>query len=158
MPNSPTSLSRLFQSNVRMSPSRSRKPVPTLKSRRAALNRAAHAKSELNATQIQFQNNFTRYLHQFGTVFPGEKLNALRKLTRKIAKLSREYHKLARRAALIPNASLKSGPLNAQELARLRREAANVRNMSVAARTTSKWGVPVNLQNRIARTMPRATG
>jgi hypothetical protein len=141
-----------------MSPSRSRKPVPTLASRRAALNRAAHAQAELTATQIQFQNNFTRYLHQFGTVLPEEQLHALRKLTRKIAKLSREYYKLVRRAANIRNANLKSGPLNAQEWTRLRREVANVKNMSVAARTTREWGLPFNLQNRVARTMARATG
>jgi len=129
-----------------------------LASRRAALNRAAHTQAELNATQNQFQNNFTRYLHQYGTVFPGEQLNAIRKLTRKIAKLSREYHKLARRAANIPNANMKSGPLNANELTKLRREAANVKNKSIAFRTTRKWGIPFNLQNRVARTMARATG
>ena len=153
-----SSLERLFRSNVRMSPSRSRKPVPTLASRRAALNRAAHAQAELNAAQIQFQNNFTRYLHQYGTVFPGEQLHTLKKLTRKIAKLSREYHKLARRAANIRNANLKSGYLNAQEWARLRREIANVKNKSIASRTTRAWGLPFNLQNRVARTMSRATG
>jgi len=158
MPNSPSSLERLFRSNVRMSPSRSRKPVPTLRSRRAALNRAVHAQAEVNATENKFYKKFTNSMHEFGTEFPRERLDVLKKISRKIAKLSREYYKLARRAANIRNANVKSGPLNAQEQARLRREAANVRNMSVAARTTKKWGLPANLQNSVARTMSRATG
>lgn len=154
----PNSQERLFQSSVRMSPSRSRKPAPTLKSRRAALNRAAHAQMELNATENQFRNTYTRYLHEYGTVFPGGKLQALKKLTRKMRKLSQEYNKLLRRAANIRNANLKSGPLNAQERARLRSEVARVKNMSVAARATREWGLPRNLQNSVAKTMVRATG
>jgi hypothetical protein len=113
---------------------------------------------ELNAAEHQYLNNYTRYLHEHGTVFPMEKLHALKRLIRKIAKLSREYYKLARRAANIRNANLKSGPLNAQEWARLRGEVARVKNMSIAARTTREWGLPRNLQNNVARTMARATG
>jgi len=136
MPNSPVSLERLFNnSNVRMSPSRSRQVNPSLKSRRAALDRAAHTLSELrNAREQQ------------------------RKLTAKIEKLSREYYKLARRAAFLRNSNFKTHPLSATELASLRRTAEFVKNMSSAQRTLRHTPLPVHLQNSITRLMPFARG
>ena len=129
MPNSPGSLERLFQTNVRMSPSRSRKPIPMFKSRRNALNRAAHALKELKKAR--------------------EKRN---QLTRNIEKLEREYYKLARRAAfVIPGANFKTGPLNARELATLRAAARMTKNMAAAARTVGHLGLPSNLRNKIAK-------
>ena len=134
MPNSPKSLERLFQSNTRMSPSRSRKPVVTLKTRRNALNRAAHALAELKEARKKHAE-----------------------LARNIGKLEREYHKLARRAAIIvPNANLRSGPLTNHELFVLGQVSRMTKNMSVAARTTKKWGLPYNLRNKIARMTPIA--
>jgi hypothetical protein len=131
MPNSPSSLERLFQSNVRMSPSRSRKPVPLLRSKRAALNRAAHTLAEIKETRKKRDE-----------------------LTLTIRKLQHEYHKLARRAAMINNANMKSGPLTGPELTRLRRSANLIKSMSIASRTTKHWGLPLNIRNKIARTMP----
>ena len=75
-------------------------------------------------------------------------------LTRNIRKLEQEYYKLARRAALIQNANMKSGPLNPTERERLRRSAIIIKNMSTANRTTKHWGLPHNLRNKIARIMP----
>jgi len=128
------SLERLFQSNTRMSPSRSRKPIVTLKTRRSALNRAAHALAELKEARKKHAE-----------------------LARNIGKLEREYYKLARRAALIiPNANLRSGPLSDHELFALGQVARMTKNMSVAARTTKKLGLPYNLRNKIARMTPMA--
>lgn len=128
-PSSPGSLERLFQTNVRMSPSRSHKPRPMFKSRRNALNRAAHALTELKKAR--------------------EKRN---QLTRNIEKLEREYYKLARRAAvIIPGANFKTGPLNANELAILRRSAQMTKNMATAARTVVHLGLPSNLRNKVAK-------
>ena len=75
-------------------------------------------------------------------------------LTYKIRKLEQEYYKLARRAALIQNANMKSGPLNQTERERLRRSAIIIKNMFTANRTTKHWGLPHNLRNKIARIMP----
>jgi hypothetical protein len=102
-----------------------------LNSRRASLNRAAHALANLKEAQKKHTE-----------------------LTQNIPKLAREYQKLARRAALISNANLKTGPLSRQELTRLRVAAQMAKNMSVASRTMTHWGVPANLRNRVAKTMP----
>jgi replicative DNA helicase len=74
-------------------------------------------------------------------------------LTYKIRKLEQEYYKLARRAALIDNANVRSGRLNPSELERLRLSASMIKNMSTANRTTKQWGLPVNLRNKIAKLM-----
>lgn len=74
-------------------------------------------------------------------------------LTYKIRKLEQEYYKLARRATFIPNANMKSGPLNPTERERLRLSASMLKNMSTANRTTKHWGLPVNLRNKIAKLM-----
>jgi hypothetical protein len=74
-------------------------------------------------------------------------------LTYKIRKLEQEYYKLARRAALIPNANMKSGPLLASERERLRLSTSMVKNLYTANRTTKHWGLPVNLRNKIAKLM-----
>jgi hypothetical protein len=127
-----SSLQRLFQSNIRMSPSRSRKPLTHLKSRRNALNRAAHALTELKEARAKHAQ-----------------------LTRNIQKLESEYYKLARRAAIIRNANMKSGPLRAHELNRLRHTANMIRTISVAKRTMKRTPLPVELQNMVARaTLP----
>jgi len=131
MPNSPSSLERLFHTNVRMSPSRSRKPVKFLRSKRAALNRAAYTLAEIKETRKKRDE-----------------------LTITLRKLEREYHKLARRAAMIPNANMRSGPLNPAERERLSISASMIKNMSTANRTTKQWGLPLNIRNKIARTMP----
>ena len=100
-----------------------------LKSRRNALNRAAYALKELKNAR--------------------EKRN---QLTRIVKKLEREYYKLARRAAIIiPGANFKTGRLNANELATLRRSAQMIRFMSSAARTVEHLGLPSNLRNKIAK-------
>lgn len=62
-----------------------------------------------------------------------------------LPKLEKEYYKLARRAAFIRNANMKSGPLTAYELKELRTSAAMIKNMSTAIRTTKHWGMPVNV-------------
>ena len=142
MPNSPASLERLFKSNVRMSPSRSRQPNPSLTSRRAALDRAAHALAELNEAKRKFA--------QLGQ----EQYNIMKK----IEKLSKEYYKLARRAAFLPNANFKTNALSATELAQLRRAAEFVKNMSSAQRTLRRTPLPIHLQNVITRRMPFARG
>lgn len=77
-------------------------------------------------------------------------------LTYKLRKLEQEYYKLARRAAFINNANMKSGSLSAQELQRLRYASGMIKNISTAVRTTKRWGLPANLVNKIARTMPFA--
>ena len=128
-----SSLEKLFQTNVRMSPSRSRKPVPLMASKRAALNRAAQALARLKeAERIQD------------------------KITKQVEVLEREYYKLARRAAAIVNANLKTGPLTHIELIRLHRTADVYRNIGTAIRTTRQLGLPRNIQNRIAKRMPYA--
>ena len=132
---SPKSLERLFQSNIPMSPSRSRKPIPYLRSRHVALNRAAHTLAEIK--EIRKKRD---------------------ELTVILRKLEREYYKLARRAAMIPNANLKSGPLIPSELNRLRISARMVKNMATANRTTKHWGLPLNIRNKIARLMPSVRG
>ena len=156
MPNSPASLERLFKSNARMSPSRSRKPTQVLVSRRAALNRAAHALSNLKEAKTKHAE-LTQNIRKLGREYysqleVAEKKHA--KLTQNIQKLAREYHKLARRAALISNANLKTEPLSRQELTRLRVSAQMAKNMSIAARTMAHWGVPPNFRNKVAQTMP----
>lgn len=132
MPNSPSSLERLFHSNIRMSPSRSRKPQQTLKSHRAMLNRAAHALAELKKA---------------------EKLQA--QLAKNIPKLRAEYHKIVRRIpqrmGLIQYANTRTGPLNAGELEAAQTVARVVRRMSTAARTTKQLGLPLNIREKIMR-------
>jgi len=156
MPNSPTSLERLFKSNARMSPSRSRKPTQVLSSRRAALNRAAHALDNLKEAKTKHAE-LTQNIRKLGREYyskleVAEKKHA--KLTQNIQKLAREYHKLARRAALNQSANLKTGPLSNIELRRVRIAAQMAKNMSIAARTMRHWGVPDNLGHRVAQTMP----
>ena len=110
-----------------------------LKSRHATLSRAAHALAEVKKARLRYE----QVVHE------------MRHLIEILPKLEREYYKLARRAALIHNANMKSGPLNPTELNRLRLSAAIVKNMSTANRTTKEWGLPVNLRNKIARLIPR---
>lgn len=133
MPNSPTSLERLFHSNVRMSPSRSRKPIHMLRGHRAALNRAAHAFAELKKA---------------------EKLQA--QLAKNIPKLRAEYQKLVRRIPqrmyTLQNANLRRGPLTARELQNAHTVARVVRHMSATERATRHWGLPFNLRERVVRT------
>ena len=128
MPNSPASLERLFHSNVRMSPSQSRKPVGSFTARRAALNRAAHALDAVKEARRMYA-----------------------KLGQEIPKLEKEYHKLARRAAMIPNANLRTGRLRGNELTRLHRVAQLVKTVGTARRTMRRTPLPRNLQNKIAR-------
>ena len=132
-PKSPTSLERLFKSNIRMSPSRSRKQIGYLNSRRAALNRAAYTLAEIKEMRRKRDE-----------------------LTYKILKLEQEYYKLARRAAFISNANMRSGPLNPTERNRLRRAVAMTKNLSTAVRVAKHGGLPYNLQNKIAKlTLPK---
>lgn len=126
-----SSLHRLFHSNIRTSPSRSVKPRMNFKSRQIALNRAAHALSELRKAREKHTQ-----------------------ITRNVARLEKEYYKLARRAALIMNANMKSGPLTASELARLRLSANITKNMSVAVRTLRRTSLPMNLQHKIVKSIP----
>ena len=102
-----------------------------LRSKRAALNRAAYTLAKIKETQKKRDE-----------------------LTITLRKLEREYRKLARRAALMNNANMRSGPLNPAERERLRLTASMVKNMSTANRTTKHWGLPLNIRNKIARTMP----
>lgn len=108
-----------------------------LKSRHATLSRAAHALAEVKKARLRYE----QVVHE------------MRHLIEILPKLEREYYKLARRAALIHNANMKSGPLNPTELNRLRRSAAITKNMSTAVRTTKEWGLPRNLQNKIKKLM-----
>lgn len=126
MPNSPSSLQRLFHSNVRMSPSQSRKPVGSFTTRRAALNRAAYALDALKEARRMYV-----------------------KLGQDIPKLEKEYHKLARRAATIKNANMRTGRLRGPELARLHHVAQFVKTVGTARRTMRRTPLPRNLQNAI---------
>jgi hypothetical protein len=103
-----------------------------LGSHRAALNRAAHALKALKNA---------------------EKLHA--QLTGNIPKLRAEYHKLVRRLPqrmyVRQNANMRTGPLTANELQSAQHVARIVRNMSRGARTAKHWGLPKNLQEKIAR-------
>lgn len=121
-----SSLERLFQSNIRMSPSRSRKPAKFLDAKRSALNRAAYALKELKETRKKIEQ-----------------------LQKNIPRLEREYYKLARRAAFIVNANMKTGQLNPQELAKLRHVANTIRTMSTARRTLRRTPLPKNIQYKI---------
>lgn len=118
-----------------MSPGKSTKPLKVLSSRRAALNRAAYTLKELQDTIRQRDE-----------------------LTRKIPQLKREYYKLARRAALINNANMRSGPLQQTERERLRMTARITKNMMTASRTLKR--IPqlahINIRNKITRFMPVA--
>lgn len=127
MPNSPASLERLFRSNVRMSPSRSRKPVKSFTSSRAALNRAAYALDAVKEARRMYV-----------------------KLGQEIPKLEKEYHKLARRAALIRNANMRTGRLRGNELTRLHHVAQFVKTVGAARRTMRRTPLPRNLQNKVA--------
>jgi len=129
-----SSLEKLFQTNVRMSPSRSRKPVPLVASRRAALNRATQALARLKEAQ---------------------RIQA--KITKQVEILEREYYKLARRAAAIVNANLKTGPLNHFELIRLNKMAEIGRNIGTAIRTVRRLDLPPNIKKQIIKRMPYAT-
>jgi len=139
-----------------MSPSRSRKPTQLLVSRRAALNRAAHALSNLKEAKTKHAE-LTQNIRKLGREYYSQLEVAEKKhtkLTQNIQKLAREYHKLARRAALNKSANLKTGPLSNNELRRVRVAAQMAKNMSTAARTMKHWGVPPNFRNRVAQTMP----
>jgi uncharacterized protein YlxW (UPF0749 family) len=103
-----------------------------LKSKRAALNRAAHALAELKEAQKKHAQ-----------------------LTRNIQKLQSEYYKLARRAAIISNANVKSGPLTQRELDRLRTAAGMVRTMSTAMRTMKRTPLPLNMKELVTRSTLR---
>lgn len=130
-----SNLARLFNnSGTRMSPSRSRKPVSDLRSTRKALNRAAHALSELKRIQGRHAQ-----------------------ITRNLEKAQKEYYKLARRAAMINNANVKSGPLTEPELARLRTVANMGKTLSTAMRTLrhSSPYLPHNIRERIAKSTLR---
>ena len=130
-----SNLARLFNnSGTRMSPSRSRKPVSNLASRRQALNRAAYALTELKRIQAQHVQ-----------------------ITRNLEKAQKEYYKLARRAAIIGNANMKSGRLTPQELARLRTVANMSKTLSTAMRTLrhSSPYLPHNMKEIVAKsTLP----
>ena len=118
-----------------MSPSRSVKPFSNLKSRQQALNRAAHALSELKRIQERHAQ-----------------------ITRNLEKAQKEYYKLARRAAIINNANMKSGRLTQPELARLRTVATRVKTLSTAMRTLRHATpyLPHHIRERIAKsTLPR---
>jgi hypothetical protein len=95
---------------------------------RAALNRAASALQALNEALIQKA-----------------------RCDRKVEKLKEEYAKLARRAAMIKNANMKSGPLTVQERGRLRTVANMAKTMSVSARVMRRTPLPKNLQNMVTR-------
>jgi len=147
-----SSLQRLFHSNIRTSPSRSVKPKTEFKSRRAALNRAAHALSEVRKARenhAQLRINLQKKIINIA-----QNSRIIQQKTRNIARLEEEYYKLARRAALIKNANMKSGPLTARELALLRLSANIVKNMSVAVRTLRRTSLPMNLQHKIIRSVP----
>jgi uncharacterized protein YccT (UPF0319 family) len=99
------------------------------------LNRAAHALSELKRIQERHAQ-----------------------ITRNLEKAQKEYYKLARRAAMIENANMKSGRLTQQEMARLQTVAAMSKTLSTAMRTLrhSSPYLPHNIRERIAKsTLPR---
>ena len=116
-----------------MSPSRSRKPIEVFASRRNALNRASHALAVLKEARTKHAQ-----------------------LTRNVAKLESEYYKLARRAALINNANLKSGPLTRHELDRLRNTAKHITTMSVSRRILRRTPLTKDLQNLVTKKTLRA--
>lgn len=101
-----------------------------MKSKRAALNRAAHALAEFRTARDQARETCAR-------------------LTREVQRLAKEYYKLARRAAFVTNANMRAGPLTAHELATLRRTANMVKTMSVAERTMKRTPLPKNMQNMV---------
>jgi hypothetical protein len=133
MPNSPGSLERLFHSNIRMTPSKSRRPSKSIQTKRAAMNRSAHIRSELFAA-----------LNRHGPLTVGE-----------FRKLYLEYIKLLRRIINNSSANLKTGHLSNNEKARVRREKNIVKNMSVAIRTTKRLDLPQNIRTMIVNAMPR---
>lgn len=110
-----------------MSPSQSRKPVGSFTSARAALNRAAYALDAVKEARRMYV-----------------------KLGQEIPKLEKEYHKLARRAAMIRNANMRTGRLRGPELTRLHHTANLVKTVGTARRTMRRTPLPRSLQNRIA--------
>jgi len=102
---------------------------------RAALNRAANALSKMKNIEAR-----------------------LEKVTKELANAQREYYKLARRAAMIPNANLKSGRLTQRELGQLRTVAATAKNIATAVRTL-RYATPrlnYGVKEKIAKmTIPR---
>ena len=121
-------LTRLFHSNIPMSNSRSTQPPRQVKSIRSALNRAAFTLREIKKAQ---------------------KLQA--QLAKNIPKLQREYYKLMRRAGLHTNANLRSGPLTANNLFRVRRVANWTKTIYGAMRAFKRTPLPHPIAERIAR-------
>jgi len=216
-----SSLERLFHSNIRMSPGRSVKPGNNgkIKSRRAALNRAAYALSAIRKAQenharlrrnlqqkarnienaeekaeetyAQFRRNLkqkARKIKKLQKLVHGatpnraaNALSALRKArgnheqirrnienaedkaeqnyarlrrnieqkARNIEKLQKEYYKLGRRAATFSNANMRSGQLNASELATLRHSANMTKAVSTGIRTMRRIELPLNVKHKI---------
>lgn len=227
-----SSLQRLFHSNIPMSPSRSVQPGINgkIKSRRAALNRAAYALSAVRKAQenhAQLRRNmsqqarnienaeekaeqtyarFRRNLEQkarhieklqkehYKHVHGGAPnraaltLSALKKArenhaqirrnlekktinienaadkaeqnyerltrnleqkVRNIEKLHKEYYKLARRAATFSNANMRSGALNASELATLQSSVNMTKAVSAGIRTLRRVNLPLNVKLKI---------
>ena len=225
-----SSLERLFHSNIRMSPSRSVKPGVNTKlpSRRAALNRAAHALSELRKAQenharlrrnlqqkarnienaeekaeenyarfrrnlekkdrtieklrkeyyklvhrgaapnrvayalsaiqkakenhAQFIGNYNRKARNIENAANKREKNyarITRNLEQRPRNLQKEYYKLARRAATFSNANMRSGPLNASELATLRSSANMTKAVSTGIRTLRRINLPQNVRLKI---------
>ena len=209
-----SSLERLFHSNIRMSPGRSVKPGNNgkIKSRRAALNRAAYALSAIRKAQEnharlrrnlqqkarnienaeekaeQTYKRFRRNIKKLQKLVHGatpnraaNALSALRKArgnhaqirrnienaadkaeqnyerlrrnieqkARNIEKLQKEYYKLGRRAATFSNANMRSGQLNASELATLRHSANMTKAVSTGIRTMRRIELPLNVKHKI---------
>jgi chromosome segregation ATPase len=68
---------------------------------------------------------------------------------RNIEKLQKEYYKLARRAATFSNANMRSGQLNASELATLRHSANMTKAVSTGIRTLRRIELPLNVKHKI---------
>jgi hypothetical protein len=102
-----------------------------------------HALAELKEAQ--------KRLAELAIIAPKVRLEYIRLKQIVIPGLEREYRKLARRAAHIKNANMRSGPLDPTELVRLHEVGRFIKTMSTSNRTLKRTPLSYNLRNKIAR-------
>jgi chromosome segregation ATPase len=117
----------------------------------ATPNRAANALSALRKARgnhAQIRRNIENAADKAEQNYERLRRNIEQK-ARNIEKLQKEYYKLGRRAATFSNANMRSGQLNASELATLRHSANMTKAVSTGIRTMRRIELPLNVKHKI---------
>jgi chromosome segregation ATPase len=135
-------LQKEYYKLVHGAPNRAARTLSVLKK---AQENHAHIKRNLEKQTINIENAEDKAEQNYARL----RRNIAQK-ARNIEKLQKEYYKLARRAATFSNANMRSGQLNASELATLRHSANMTKAVSAGIRTLRRINnIPQNIRLKI---------